>query len=221
MKNLAMTGCQLSVVGFALGIALAFLGGCAQRAHVMAGRDFRVERSRDGVLVVPGSRDPGTLPAAREATRLLTAELASRWFNVLDLEIVLRDSPDLGPDVVRISQQALAGLRVDPVVADVLFRRYGVGQLLVTDVFRYEQYWGRQTKITRVGVEARLVQMAESRILWQGRYDPELSGAAGNGFDSATRRVVRELVRVMTNGLPEFRDLPLAEWPILEYLAPN
>jgi len=88
-------------------------------------------------------------------------------------------------------------------------------------VFRYEQYWGRLTKITRIGVEVRLLQIAEGRILWQGRYDPEVSGSAGYGFDAAARRVVRELVRVLSHGLPQLKDTPFADWPIVEHFTPN
>ncbi len=200
---------------------MALFLGCAPKGALLADPEYPAQRVRSGILVVAGPRDPGSRAAAREAARLLTTELASRWFNVVDLDLVLRASPDLAAHLIRMAEQALVGERVDPAVADRLFQRHGVGQLLVMDVFRYEQYWGRQTKITRVGVEARLVQVAEGRLLWQGRWDPELSGSPGHGFDAATRRAVRELVRSMTNGRTEFKDTPFADWPVLEYFAPN
>lgn len=216
-----MISCQLSVVSFTFFIGLVLLAGCVPGAYVLADRDYRNERVRSGLLVVASSRDPGSASAAREARRLLSAELASRWFNVLDLDFVLNASPDLEPHLARIGEQVLAGQLIHRQVADVLLQRHGVGQLLVMDVFRYEQYWGRQTKITRVGIDARLVQLADRRTLWHGRYDPELSGSSGHGLDSAMRRVVHELVRAMTNGLPQFKDTPFAEWPVLEYFTPN
>ena len=199
----------------------ALLWGCASGLSTVSGPDYLGERGRSGVLVVPGPRDPAAVPAAAELGRLLSAELATRWFNVLDLEVVAKASPDLEPQVQRMAAQALTGQRVDREVADALLRRHGVGQLLVLDVFRYEQYWGRLTKITRVGVEVRLLQIAEGRILWQGRYDPEVSGSAGYGFDAAARRVVRELVRVLSNGRPQLKDTPFADWPIVEHFTPN
>jgi hypothetical protein len=201
-------------------LALALIG-CANRASVVADPDYRAARARSRVLVVPRAQDVGSAPAVHAAARLLTAELASRWFNVLSLDIVLQTSPDLGPPLFRMAHQALAGQPIDRGVVEVLMQRHGVAQLLVMDVFQYEQYWGRQTKVTRVGVEARLVQLAEGRTLWQGRCDPELSGAPGDGFDAATRGAVQELVRAMTNGSPEFKDTPFAAWPVLEYFAPN
>lgn len=202
-------------------ILLAFLTGCARNSFVLADPDYEIERARSSILVVPAPRDPASAPIARDAARLFTAELASRWFNVLDFDFVRQVSPDLEPYLMRLAHQALAGQQVDRSMADTLFQRHGVGQLLVLDVFRYDQYWGQQTKITRVGMEARLVQIAESRTLWQGRHAPEMSGSPGHGFDTATRRVVRELVHFMTNEPPEFRDTPFAQWPILEHLAPN
>jgi hypothetical protein len=202
-------------------ILLACLMGCANNAFILAAPDYEAERGKSSILVLPILREPAAGPIIRDAVRMLTAELASRWFNVLDLDLVRRASPQLEPHLMRLAQQVLAGQVVDRSMADTLFLDHGVGQLLVLDVFRYDQYWGRETKITRVGMEARLVHVAEGRMLWQGRYDPELSDSPGHGFDAATRRVVRELVRFMTNGSPEFRDTPFAKWPILEHLAPN
>lgn len=201
---------------------LALLGaGCAGGPSVVAGPDYLAERGRSGVLVVPGPRDPDSVAAARDVGRLLAAELATRWFNVLDFDAVVMSSPDLEPLLLRMAAQTLAGQLVDREAAEALLRRHRVGQLLVLDVFRSEQYWGRVTKITRVGVEARLLELAEGRLLWQGRYAPEVSGSAGYGFDAATRRVVRELVRVLSNGRPELKDTPMADWPILEHFTPN
>lgn len=202
-------------------VLASLLWGCANGAYVVAGRDYAGERGRSGILVVPGPRDPESVPAARDVARLLTAELGTHWFNVLDSEVILKASPDLEPHLSRVAAQALAGQLLDREAAESLFRRHGVGQILVLDVFRYEQYWGRVTKITRVGVEARLLQLAEGRVLWQGRYAPEVSDAAGHGFDAATRRVVRELTRILSNGLPQLKDTPMADWPIVEHFTPN
>ena len=197
------------------------VAGCGGSPYVVAGPDYLAERGRSGVLVVPGPRDPESVVAARDVGRLLAAELSTRWFNVLDFDVVVKTSPDLEPLLLRVAAQTLAGQLVEREAAEALLRRHQVGQLLVLDVFRSEQYWGRVTKITRVGVEARLLELAEGRLLWQGRYDPEVSGSAGYGFDAATRRVVRELVRALSNGPPELKDTPMADWPIVEHFTPN
>ena len=38
---------------------------------------------------------------------------------------------------------------------------------------------------------------------------------------SGGRRGVRELVRAMTGELPDVKDTPLANWPIIEHFMPN
>jgi len=202
-------------------ILFAFLTGCANNSYIFATSDYKVERRKSYILVLPCPRESASVPSARDAARLLTAELALRWFNVLDLDFIRQVSPGLEPALMRLAQQAVAGQLVDRGMADALFLAHGVRQLLVLDVFRYDQYWGRESKITRVGMEARLVHLDEGRTLWLGRHDPELSDSPGHGFDAATRRVVRELARFMTDELPEFRDTPFAKWPLLERWAPN
>lgn len=203
-------------------LALGLLGaGCAGGTTVAARAEFRAERARSTILIVPGPRDPETAPAGQEAARLLTRELAGRFFNVVDMEFVLGASPDLAPQVHRLAHQAVSGQLIDRGAADALYLRHGIGQLLVVDLFRYDQYWGRETKITRVGLDARLVHIPEGRILWHARSDPELSGSPGHGFEAATRRGVRELVRAMTGEWPEAKDTPLADLPIIEYFMPN
>jgi hypothetical protein len=214
-----MRSCSRAVAGWLLAVGL--LGGCAHSPYVVADPDYRAERGRSGVLVLAAPREGGDAEVGREMARLFTTELGSRWFNVVDLEFVLGGSPDLGRALGQMPRQYLAGERVDARMADQLFRRHGIGQLLIVDVFRREQYWGRETKITRVGVEARLVQVAEGRTLWQGRFDPESSDAPGSGFDAASRRAVRELVRLLSDGVPEWKDTPPASWPILEHFTPN
>lgn len=202
-------------------VALAAAAACAG-PRVAARPDYLLERGRSAILVLPGQRDPARVPAGRQVAGLFARELGSRFFNVVDTEYFLTASPDLAPQVRRLAAQALSGQLLDREAAQALFQRHGIGQLLVVDTFRYEQHWGRETKITRVGIDARLVHIAEGRILWHGRTDPELSGAPGHAFDAAARRAVRELVRAMTGEPPDPRDTPLVDVPILgEYLMPN
>jgi len=205
-----------------LGLCLA-AAGCTPppRAFVIADADYSNERAKTGILVLPGPRVAAAPGAARAAARMLAAELASRWFNVMEADLLLQASPEFEPALARAALQALEAEPIDPGLAETLLRGYGIGQLLVVDVYEYEQYWGRQTKITRVGLEARLVQMPRGRILWQGRYSPELSGYPGHSFDAATRRGVRELVRALTNGPAVAADDTDCNWPVLEYFEPN
>jgi hypothetical protein len=151
---------------------------------VIANPDHATERARSNILVVPGPRGSGAAGIARAAAHTLAPELGSRWMNVVEVDLVLRADPALEPSLARAALQALDGEPIDRGLAETLLQGCGIGQLMVVDVYQYEQFWGRQTKITRVGMEARLVQIPRGRVLWHGRYDPKLSGYPGHGFEA-------------------------------------
>ena len=204
-----------------LGLLLAgvlALAGCAPATFVLADPSLAAQRGRSQILVVPAEREPENAPTVREAAHLVAAELGSRWYNVLD---PAREAGS--PALARTARQLLAGERADPAVVAALARR-GVGQLLLVDLFTLEQAWGRQAKHTRVGLDVRLVQLEEARVLWQGRCTPELA-APGDGVATALRRSARELVRRLTGGRLQFQDTAAADWmaeqPVLEYFAPD
>ncbi len=197
------------------------LAGCSATSFVLADPTYRAERASSWVVVVEVPREPPLDLPAKQVGRLVAAELSLRWFNVLDRDLLVEANPDLGPALSRAARGILTGERADPQLAERLLRRHGVGQLLAVDVFRHEQIWGRETRITRVGAEAHLVRLADGKILWQGRTDPAISGAAGSGFQAASQRAAEELVRQMCEAPPRFGDTPFASWPVLEYFAPN
>jgi len=206
--------------GSAVLLAL-LLAGCADRSFVLRDATYRAERSASWVVVVESPRGSDLAAPTKTVGRLVANELSLHWFNVVDRDLLLQADPELGPRLRRAAQQASLGQRVEPEVVERLSRDHGVGQLLIVDVFRYEQFWGRETRITRVGVEGRLVQLQDNRILWQGRADPDAVGLPGGGFEAAAHRAAGELVRLMSGGLPRLEDTPLATWPVLEYLVPN
>ncbi len=191
------------------------------RATILADPEYATERGRSFLTVVAAPRDPSLVGPAEEARQLVASGVRGRWFNVVDQDTLITLDPELPAILRRAALQILAGQRVEPVIVARLERLHGVGQLLVVDVYRFDQYWGRETKLTRVGVEARLVHLASGRTLWEGRHDPEVTGAPGKGYDTATRRAGEELVRLLVNELPRFQDLPVASWPVVDDLAPN
>lgn len=213
--------CRRNVRGVCLAMSLLTLSGCANGASWFAASEYDRERGRSAILVVPALRGGEEDRVVRDVTRSLFAELAPRWFQLVDLDWVGRTSPGLDTAILGAAPRLLAGQGVPPRLRNDLLALHGVEQFLVVDLFRYEQYWGRETKITRVGIEARLVHLLDGRILWQGRYDPEMSGAPGSGFESGARQVIREMVQALTGGPPVFKDTPMANWPILEHLSPN
>lgn len=197
------------------------LGGCTPAPFVVADPAYRMERGQSWVVVVEVPRGPELATPSRQVKQLVTIELGTRWFNVLDGDLLVRSAPELGAVLADAARQVAVGQRVSPEIVEQLARPHGVGQLLVVDVFRHEQFWGRETRITRVGVDGRLVQLASGHTLWQARYDPELSDSAGRGYDAAARRAATELVRLLSDGWPRLKDTVVADWPVVEYLTPN
>ena len=205
-----------------IGLILLVVGGCSsQSPTILADPSYEAERGRSYLAVVAAPRQLALLMPADEARRLVASGLRNRWFNVLDVDALTTLDPALAPLLQRAALDILAGKSVNKEAVDRLARLHGIGQLLVVDVYQYDQYWGRETKITRVGVEARLVQLADGRTLWEGRNDPEVSGAPGTGYDAATRQAAQELVRVLLNEQPRWRELPMMNWPVINDLAPN
>ncbi len=202
-------------------LLVCLVAGCPATTFVLADPAYRVERSSGWVVVVEVPRESPLDVPARQVGRQVAAELALRWFNVRDRHLLVQAYPDLGPALSHAARGLLTGEHVDPHLADRLLLRHGVGQLLVVDVFRHEQVWGRDTRITRVGAEARLVRVADGNILWQGRTDAAISGATGSAFDTASRRAAEELVRQLCEAPPRLADTPFAAWPVLEYVTPN
>ena len=204
-----------------IGILTVLLTGCGNGSFVLPDPAYRAEQGSSWILVVDAPRQADLAAPTRQVGRLVASELSLRWFNVVDRDLFLQAHPDVGPSLSRAAHQVLIGEQVDSEVVERLFRRHGVGQLLVVDVFRHEQVWGREMRITRVGVEARLVQLVEGKTLWQARTDPEVSGALAGGFDVAARRAAGELVRLLSGAWPRFEDTPMANWPVLEYFTTN
>lgn len=203
-------------------LALAALSaGCANGGVGVSDPAYPAGRGSSWIVVAEAPRQADLAAPTRHVGRLVAAELSLRWFNVLDRELLVQAHPTLGPFLSRAAHQLLIGERVDPQIVEHLLHRHGVGQLLIVDVFRHEHVWGRETRIVRVGAEARLVDLSEGKTVWQGRTDPEISGGTGSGFDVAAQRAAGELVRLLSGARQRFADTPYATWPVLEYFTPN
>ena len=159
-------------------------------------------------------------PSQRVARRV-SAELAIRWFNLVDRDLLLLRSPDLVVGLTRTVPILQSGGAAPSDLVDRLALAYGVGQVLLVDVFEHEQVWGREARVTRVGVEARLIRLTDGHTLWEGRCIPEVVGARGSGFEATEERAARDIVRLLQNEWPKLAETPVATWPVLEYVIPE
>jgi len=197
------------------------LAGCAPARFVAPDPDYLAERNRSRVVVLESSRSGDLSGAGRRVARRVSAELALRWFNHVDRELLLLQSPDLDAALTRAVPILQNGGAAPSDVVEPLAHAYGVGQALLVDVFRHEQVWGREARVTRVGVVARLIRLADGHTLWEGRCSPEVVGARGSGVEATEERAARELVRLLQGEKTPLGETPIATWPVLEYVIPE
>jgi hypothetical protein len=69
----------------------------------------------------------------------------------------------------------------------------GVRRALVVNLYGVDQHWEGTARVTRVGVEARLIALPSGVLLWAGKIAPGSAGTAGWSFEYATRIAVRRL----------------------------
>ncbi len=180
----------------ALFIASLPAGGCLgeRQAFLHLGHD-RLETGA-AVLVLPVWSDEANRAVAERMARLLAQELGARWGNVKSHDW-LRET---GAWTVTGDGQT-GGARLQSLVASLQSPPSGeglaVGTVVVVEVSLYEQYWERLTKITRVGLEARLIHPSTGHPLWGGRYDVQVKGHPGRAFDDATRLAISGLAEAL------------------------
>ena len=201
-----------------LGIGLA---GCAPARFAAPDPDYPAERNRSRVVVLESSRSGDMSGPTRRVARRVSAELALRWFNLVDRDLLLLRSPDLDVDLTRTVPTLQSGGAPPADLVARLADTSGVGQVLLVDVFQHEQVWGREARVTRVGVVARLIRLADGHTLWEGRCSPEVVGARGSGVEATEERAARELVRLLQGEKTPLGETPIATWPVLEYVIPE
>jgi hypothetical protein len=72
--------------------------------------------------------------------------------------------------------------------------------LVVTEVTTYEQVWGKYSKFTRVGVEARAFDVAGGGVVWRLQRGVEVEDLRGRAFEYATESAVSSLLAAIYPG---------------------
>jgi hypothetical protein len=194
------------------------LWGCAPAHFVAPDPAYPAERYRSRIVVLESPRAGDLAGPSRRMARRVSAELAPQWFNLVDRELLGQRAPDLLAALQGSLPILQGGGGAPGELVERLATPHGIGQVLIVDVFHHEQTWGREARITRVGIEARLIRLHDGRILWEGRCAPELVGARGSGFEVTEERAAREIVRLLQGAWPRLADTPLATWPVLDVL---
>jgi hypothetical protein len=114
------------------------LVSCAPTPFLVADPAYRTDRGQSWVVVVDVPREPAMASPSRQVGRLVTTELGTTWFNVLDRDLLVQSAPELGAVLGEAARQVAVGHRVSLEIVERLAHPHGVGQLLVVDVFRHE-----------------------------------------------------------------------------------
>jgi len=173
---------------------LLLVGGCLGTRQTFLRLD--ADRLKPGavVLVLPVWSDEENKGVVERVARLLASELGARWGNVKSSDgfpQLERQSP---PPLDRVLEELHRLRRAGSTAMPEGLEAHTV---VAVEVSLYEQYWDRLTKITRVGLEARMIHLLTGRTLWGGRFDAQVKGHPGRAFDDATRLAVTGLASAM------------------------
>jgi hypothetical protein len=177
---LALAGCAQTPLLARPGTGPAALPG---RLLVIARQPTAENRGiadRAADLVAQGLRPAGEVWTADDLVREATAAATTPW--ALSL----------------VQRLALGGW---PTVDDrVELLRFAVTGLVVTEVTTYEQVWGKYSKFTRVGVEARAFDVAGGGVVWRLQRGVEVEDLRGRAFEYATESAVSSLLAAIYPG---------------------
>jgi choline dehydrogenase-like flavoprotein len=87
---------------------------------------------------------------------------------------------------------------------EVLWDRFGVRSVIITDVKVYEQVWGQHAKFTRAGIDALAVDLVADQVLWRRHGDAELEENRGRAFRLAMEQAVQGLANSICHRPTDF-----------------
>jgi RNA polymerase sigma factor for flagellar operon FliA len=173
-----------------LGVLLA---GCAAPSSPASHHSIVIPR-HGRVVVIPRSASVEDRPLAEAVARLFVLEMSGSRTEVEGLDWLREQARSRGWDVPLgslVEDVALPDRDARPPLID--WGALGVTSVLVVSVFGVDQYWEETARVTRVGVEARLISLPSGDLLWAGSVVPASAGMTGWSFEHATRVAVRKL----------------------------
>lgn len=151
------------------------------------------------VVVIPAPSSTEDRLLAEGVARLFVLELSSSGMDVRGLDWLREEARSRGWDLTLApltEWMAQAGERswlASSRLGGIDWQTLGVSRVLIVGVFGVEQHWEGPVKVTRVGVEARLIALPTGEPLWAGRIAPASAGTTGWSFEYAARAAVRKL----------------------------
>lgn len=173
------------------------VGGCASTAATPSLQPVVIPRE-GRTVVLPALASVEDRPLAEEVARLFVLELSRAGIDVRGPAWVRDEARLRGwdwPADQRLSSgdSTLSTHHFTLETSGVDWGALGVGQAMMVNLYGVDQHWEGTARVTRVGVEARLIALPSGALLWAGKIAPGSAGTAGWSFERATRIAVRKL----------------------------
>lgn len=188
------------VLAILLSVGWALAGCEAKHAAPIAPSVIMLRQSP--VVVIPAPSSTEDRPLADGVARLFVLELSGSGMDVRGLDWLREEARSrgwdarLGPLTEWMAELREGAERSGPAlgrVEGIDWQALGVSRVLIVGVFGVEQHWEGTARVTRVGVEARLIAVPTGEPLWVGRIAPASAGTTGWSFEYAARAAVRKL----------------------------
>jgi len=181
------------VLAFLLSLGL-LVGGCAKEPVVLHPLQPFVISREGRTVVLPALTPTEDRPLVEAVARLFVLELSDSAIDARGLDWVREEARIRGWDTSLSSIEGGVPLRDGEMKLQAIdWTALGVRRALVVNVYGVDQHWEGTARVTRVGVEARLIALPSGVVLWGGKIAPGSAGTAGWSFEHATRIAVRKL----------------------------
>lgn len=182
----------------ALFVSMSLLvGGCASLSGPPPPRTVVIPRE-GRTVVLPAPETVEDRPLVEEVARLFVLEMSHAGIDVRGPDWVRDEARSHGWDWhadqwPRLNDPALHAQTPGSESGGIDWAALGVRRVLVVALQGVDQHWDGTVRVTRVGLEARLVAVPSGTVLWAGKVAPGSAGTAGWSFERATRIAVRQL----------------------------
>lgn len=174
------------------------VGGCASPAAPLTLQPVVI--SREGrTAVLPARVSVEDRPLVEEVARLFVLELSHAGIDTRGPDWVREEARSRGWDWrggrwPQISDSIPDAQQSTVEMGGVNWEALGVRRIMMVNLYGVDQHWEGTVRVTRVGVEARLIALPSGTLLWAGKIAPGSAGTVGWSFEHATRIAVRRLV---------------------------
>lgn len=169
------------------------VGGCAAPVTLRPLQPVVIPRE-GRTVVMPALAPTEDRPLVEAVARLFVLELSHSAIDARGLDWVREEARARGWDTSLSSIEEGVPLRDGEMKLQAIdWAALGVRRALVVNVYGVDQQWEGTARVTRVGVEARLIALPSGVLLWAGKIAPGSAGTAGWSFEHATRIAVRRL----------------------------